>query len=89
MQSLKPNHDGGEGSVPFAGRGERPVHRDVEVVDPGMSPSRRSVAAKAAAARIGPTVCELDGPTPMEKRSNTLTVMGLAVQGSRVSTATE
>ncbi|GID13809.1 hypothetical protein Aru02nite_46980 [Actinocatenispora rupis] len=28
--------------------------------------------AKRAAARIGPTVCELDGPIPMENRSKTL-----------------
>ncbi|VXB90646.1 hypothetical protein PLANTIT3_60582 [Plantibacter sp. T3] len=34
------------------------------------SPSSASPVAKARAARIGPTVCELDGPIPMEKRSN-------------------
>ena len=28
---------------------------------------------KRAAARIGPTVCELDGPMPIENRSKTLT----------------
>src|ERR1700735_3637407 len=49
--------------------------------------SRRSTKRKAA--RIGPTVCELDGPMPILKRSKTLTVMvdslllGLRCPGKR------
>ncbi|MNH24645.1 hypothetical protein D3C79_845940 [compost metagenome] len=35
-------------------------------------PSRRSPSAKRAAARIGPTVCELEGPMPILNRSKTL-----------------
>ena len=38
-------------------------------------PSSRSRSAKSAAARMGPTVCELDGPMPIEKRSKTLSAM--------------
>jgi hypothetical protein len=38
------------------------------------SPSSTSDWAKRWAARIGPTVCELDGPMPMLKRSKMLTV---------------
>ncbi len=36
-------------------------------------------SAKVRAARMGPTVCELDGPTPMVKRS--LTLKGEALWG--------
>ena len=36
------------------------------------SPSAASPSAKVRAARIGPTVCEVDGPMPIEKRSKTL-----------------
>src|SRR5450755_4170059 len=38
-------------------------------------PSRSSPSTKSCAARIGPMVCELDGPTPILKMSNTLKVM--------------
>jgi hypothetical protein len=43
-----------------------------------VAPSRpRSLTSstKRAAARIGPTVWELDGPMPIENRSNTLIAM--------------
>ena len=36
------------------------------------SPSSASPSAKVRAARIGPTVCDDDGPMPIENRSNTL-----------------
>src|SRR5262249_20589051 len=36
-------------------------------------PSLRRRTANSRAARIGPTVCELDGPMPILKRSKTLT----------------
>ena len=39
------------------------------------SPDVLSSSAKTAAARMGPTVCELDGPIPMEKRSKTPTAI--------------
>ena len=38
-------------------------------------PEALSSSAKTAAARIGPTVWELDGPMPMEKRSKTPTAI--------------
>ena len=43
---------------------------------PGRARRRRAAAPRTcAAARIGPTVCELDGPMPIEKRSKTLSAM--------------
>ena len=41
----------------------------------GSSPSLSSEQAKEYAARIGPTVCELDGPMPILNKSNTLIVI--------------
>jgi len=41
------------------------------------SPSPSSRRANSRAARIGPTVCELDGPIPILKRSKTLTAIGV------------
>ena len=38
-------------------------------------PEALSSSANTAAARIGPTVCELEGPIPMEKRSKTPTAI--------------
>src|SRR5690606_12989560 len=37
-------------------------------------PASRSRVTNIFAARIGPTVCELEGPMPTENRSNTLMV---------------
>src|SRR6185437_13974443 len=50
-------------------------------LDPGspVSPSQRST--KRAAARIGPIVCEDDGPMPILKMSKTLTAMLHAARG--------
>jgi len=47
----------------------------------GRSASRSSSqrVAKRAAARIGPTVCEDDGPMPILNRSKTLTAIGCSV----------
>ncbi len=39
-----------------------------------IAPLSTSPAAKAAAAFIGPTVCEEDGPTPILKSSKTLII---------------
>ena len=41
-----------------------------------IAPDSASPAAKAAAAFIGPTVCEDDGPTPILNRSKTLIMAG-------------
>ena len=40
-----------------------------------MCPSRASRCTNRRAARMGPTVCELDGPMPILKRSKTPTAM--------------
>src|SRR5688572_4642429 len=42
------------------------------------NPASRSRNANWRAARIGPTVCELDGPMPTLKRSNALMAMARA-----------
>ena len=41
----------------------------------GIRPSAASVSVNMPAARIGPTVCELDGPIPILKSSNALIAM--------------
>ena len=62
-------------AVAAAGRRERPVqlHPDIGNPDEHTHAASRS-ATKSAAARIGPTVCELDGPMPTLKSSKTLMV---------------
>ena len=69
--ALQPEHHGLDGAVAVAGGAER-----AEQLGP-HPPDRRAgrrpqPSAKVRAARIGPTVCELDGPMPTEKRSNAL-----------------
>ena len=49
----------------------------------GSSPLEARPAAKAAAAFIGPTVCEEDGPRPILKRSKTL-IIASSDRGSSV-----
>ena len=52
-------------------------------VDPGFTGGIAFIEEKSAeilsanflAARIGPTVCELEGPIPIEKRSNILIII--------------
>ena len=51
------------------------ANRGHEVTSVSRSDSA-SATANRFAARIGPTVCELDGPIPMLNRSKTLTVTG-------------
>ncbi len=49
------------------------------------SPSSRRPEAKVWAARIGPTVCELEGPMPTENRSKeemAMSVLSLAPSGA-------
>jgi len=46
------------------------------------APSAASASAKTAAAFIGPTVCDEDGPRPILKRSKTL-IKGPLPRGSR------
>ena len=60
----------GRGRSPRATRTAPPGHRQPGRVHPMASRS----ATKFAAARIGPTVCELDGPMPTLKSSKTLMV---------------
>src|SRR5580693_8604620 len=57
----------------------------------GMRPSSRRPSANWRAARIGPTVCELDGPIPTLNRSNTLIVMAssLTADGTGAGTGGE
>ncbi len=45
------------------------------------SSSRCNPSAKRHAARMGPTVCELDGPMPILNRSKTLRDMGCSEAG--------
>ena len=40
-----------------------------------MSLLREAYSTNCAAARIGPTVCELEGPIPIENKSKTLMAM--------------
>ncbi len=53
--------------MPVAPREPYRVHV-TRLTSPSEPPELRR-RAKSSAARIGPTVCELDGPTPMEKKS--------------------
>lgn len=46
------------------------------------SPRSSSVSTKVRAARMGPTVWELEGPTPIRKRSKTLNRMMFSPQDS-------
>ena len=62
-----------EGAVPGAGRPRASRRARPGPGDRVEHTASASRAAKRAAARIGPTVCELDGPMPMENRSKTLT----------------
>ena len=77
--ALEAEHHGLDRAVPVAGGAERaeqlgphPAHL-LEQAGGAQAP-----AAKVCAARIGPTVCELEGPMPTEKRSNAL--MAIAAQ---------
>src|SRR5450631_2117537 len=47
-----------------------PYREQVTRVTSRSRPSAARWSANARAARMGPTVCELDGPIPMEKRSS-------------------
>ena len=69
---LQPEDDGVRRAVAGAGRAERAVELDAQACDPPRTCRSSSRSAKRFAARIGPTVCELDGPIPIENRSKTL-----------------
>ena len=47
-----------------------PCRRQPNRVTESSRPLPRSRATKSAPARMGPTVCELEGPIPMENRSS-------------------
>ena len=70
--ALEPEDDGVRRAVADPGGAERAVELHAHPRDPGSAPRSSSRATNRFAARIGPTVCELDGPIPMEKRSKTL-----------------
>ena len=68
----------GRGSPPGRCRGRGRWRRASRTARPApaarwsSTPSSSKPVAKVRAARIGPTVCELDGPMPIVNRSNTL-----------------
>jgi hypothetical protein len=65
--------DGAVGGVALAGQSERSVELGLDPLGPlEQRLLRRSASTKRQAAVIGPIVCELDGPTPILKRSKTL-----------------
>ena len=75
LESLEAEHDGTRCAVPCARRAQRTEELDpqtrhvVEQSVGGQSGDETSCRA------LGPTVCELDGPMPIENRSNTETAM--------------
>ena len=78
VEALQAQQDGRHRAVAVPRRGERTVkvHPQRRHLGPA-SPEPLSSSANTAAARIGPTVCELDGPIPMEKRSKTPTAIAI------------
>ena len=62
-------------AVPLARGAQRTIQLDAHLAVRGSSPRSARPSANIRAAFIGPTVCELDGPMPILKRSNTLTVI--------------
>ena len=62
-------------AVAFAGRAERTVQFHVKTCGILEQPLAGEAFANMRAARIGPTVCELEGPMPILNRSNALTAM--------------
>ena len=76
VEALQAEQDRRHGAVAVPGGGERAVQVHPQRRHPVQHRrSALSSSANTAAARIGPTVCELDGPIPMEKRSKTPTAM--------------
>ena len=63
------------GRVALAGEAERAEQLDRTRATPADRAVCQQGSANAPAARIGPTVCELDGPMPILKMSKTL-IMG-------------
>ena len=64
--------DGAVGGVALAGQRERAVEVGLDPLGRVEQRLSRSLSTKRQAAVIGPIVCELDGPTPILKRSKTL-----------------
>ena len=60
------------GGVALAGQSERAVEVDADLRRASQQPVSRRPSTKRQAAVIGPIVCELDGPTPILKRSKAL-----------------
>ena len=74
--ALQPQDDRLDAAVPVPGRAERAEQLAADPGDAGRAGPRRAAGrAKEQAARIGPTVCELDGPIPTLNRSKALMVI--------------
>src|ERR1700733_4350465 len=61
--------------LPAPVRASEPYSRTAISLVACSNPSRRRLSANSRAARIGPMVCELDGPIPTLKMSKTLRLM--------------
>jgi hypothetical protein len=95
--ALAPHRDRFDPGLGLQGRATRPglsrEPRPVSASDPYNStltrhvapsqPPSASLAANIAAARIGPTVWELDGPRPTLKRSNKLVFIAYGLHRGR------
>ena len=68
--ALQPEHDRLGRAVPVAGGAERAEQLGPHPRDAASRPASPSRSTKVLAARIGPTVCEEEGPMPTEYRSN-------------------
>ncbi|MNO96596.1 hypothetical protein D3C76_882720 [compost metagenome] len=72
---IKPSRHARSVAWPTPVADSEPYSRTSTRVTWASSPCSRKAWAKVAAARIGPTVWELDGPMPILKRSKTLIAM--------------
>ena len=73
LVALEPEQDRLVAAVALAGEPEAAEQLDLHAAPCCASwPSASSRSANRRAARIGPTVCELDGPMPILKMSKTL-----------------
>jgi hypothetical protein len=73
--SRQSQHDGLHAAVPCPVAPSEPNSSALIPATRPVTPSAASECTNIPAARIGPTVCELDGPMPILKRSKALIVM--------------
>jgi len=71
-QTAKSQHDRLVGAVPTPSTRQRPEQRDLQAFEARSRPS--SARMNAAAAFMGPMVCDEDGPIPILNRSKTLII---------------